>query len=245
MTHATTSTPLPRRATRARALILASAVAISAFVVGPTRAGAVPRTESVAIAIAAASTVDALESWDSTSNPADYVRFVQGRGRTATLTAIDLEVDPSTLRLEWANVGVEKQHVLLAAMTQLGVPYRSLKSAEGIGFDCSGLLIWAFAEAGVTIPRVSRDQIRAANPADRSMVEAGDLVYYPGHIGLYLGSDSMIHSPETGRLIEARQLPDKRLTFGDAVQAALEIAQPNVLLASGTGLLVDWPSPIS
>jgi cell wall-associated NlpC family hydrolase len=240
MTHTSTPTP-PHRATRMAALISTSVFAVSAFMIAPTHAAAVPRTESGAIAASAASAVVALESWNSTSNPADYVRFVRGRDRTATLAAIDLEVEPATLRGEWANVGREKQHALLAALTQLGVPYKYLKSAEGIGFDCSGLTIWAFAEAGVTIPRVSRDQIRGAKQVDRSTIEAGDLVYYPGHIGMYLGSGSMVHSPETGRLIEARQLPNKRFTFGDPVHASLDIEQP----AASGGLLVDWSSSIS
>lgn len=174
------------------------------------------RTQSEAIAAEAERALAALERWSSGHNPADYVRFVQSREATAAMTAADLQIDAGALRSVWAGVSIEKQHAVLAAMSQLGVPYRSIHSEEGVGFDCSGLTIWAFAEAGLDIPRVSRDQIRAAEPIDAADAEPGDLVYYPGHISMYLGVGTMVHSPYSGSYVEAIALPDRSLDYGDA-----------------------------
>jgi cell wall-associated NlpC family hydrolase len=93
-----------------------------------------------------------------------------------------------------------------------------------VGFDCSGLTRWAFATAEVEIPRVSRDQINDATATERDDAEAGDLVYYPGHISIYLGAATMIHSPNSGSHVEITWLPDKSLRFGDAEAAQLGAA---------------------
>ncbi len=172
------------------------------------------------------------------------MRFVQARESTATITATELELDVDLLRREWASTSSEKQQTLLAAMTQLGVPYRSLKSLPGVGFDCSGLTIWAFEQAGLGIPRVSNQQFRASNEVEYDEAQAGDLVYYPGHVSIYLGADAMVHSPDAGSHVEAVQLPTgKSLQFGD-------LAGP-VAAGEASGLervytaLVDRATPVT
>ena len=69
------------------------------------------------------------------------------------------------------------------------------------------------------LPRSSRDQIRAATQIDRAQLEPGDLVYYPGHISLYLGDDLVIHSPQPGQEVEVREMFSRSLRFGDAFNA--------------------------
>ena len=51
-------------------------------------------------------------------------------------------------------------------------------------------------------------------------LEPGDLVYYPGHISLYLGDDFVVHSPQPGQDVEVRQMFDRSLRFGDAVDGS-------------------------
>lgn len=201
---------------------LASAVVAVGVLAGVTLPGATsveaaPRSSSTVIAQQADRALQALDRWDATGNPTHYVRFVRDRDLAARLVAIDLQIDPSALRAAWVEVDTTKQHALLAAVSQLGVPYRSLASEEGVGFDCSGLTIFAFEQAGVDIPRVSRDQIRSADEVSHETAEAGDLVYYPGHVGIYLGADTMVHSPNSGNLVEVTHLPSKSLRFGDAL----------------------------
>lgn len=182
------------------------------------RAGAAAKTADGAVAAEAGRALQAFEAWDDDRNPADYVRFVHSRDRTASMTATELGVDPAGLARAWADVPADKQQALLAAMSQLGVPYRSIASEPGVGFDCSGLTIWAFAQADVEIPRVSGDQIRASDPVELDDAEPGDLVHYPGHIGIYLGLETFVHSPEPGSTVEARHVPERSLNFGSVVE---------------------------
>lgn len=220
-----TRTPLPNRFLP-RLAVVAAASALSVLglaLASANSADASARTKSAVIADAATEAVDALEQWQQTSHPLDYVRFVRHRDHTAALTEIEIEIGTDALRDAWAGVSVAKQHAVLSAVTQLGVPYRYLASKPGVGFDCSGLTIWAFESAGIEIPRVSRSQINAATATERDDAEAGDLVYYPGHISMYIGASSVIHSPETGSHVEiVGRLPDKSsLRFGDAEAAQL------------------------
>ncbi len=221
-----TRTPLPnprapRRTHRLAAIALAGVLSVAGFAVaGDTGVDAAPRTTSTVIATAAGQAVAALERWQQTSHPIDYVRFVQHRDQAATMTERDIELADGELRDAWANVSVAKQHAVLSAVSQLGVPYENLASEPGVGFDCSGLTIWAFGSAGVEIPRVSRDQINEAVATDRDDAEAGDLVYYPGHVSIYLGAATVIHAPNSGSHVEITDLPDKSLRFGDAEAAA-------------------------
>jgi cell wall-associated NlpC family hydrolase len=211
------------RVTAFRRLAIATLVAtigLASMATGSTDAAR--RTKSEMVAAEAGRALDALASWRSSQSPVDYVRFVQGRELTAAMTAADLDADADQLRDEWASVSIDKQTAALSALSQLGVPYRSLTSKPGVGFDCSGLTIWAFDQASIEIPRVSRDQFRASIEVDHDDAEAGDLVYYPGHISIYLGAELMVHSPNSGSHVEAAHLPDKSLSYGDIVGAMAE-----------------------
>lgn len=221
---------------------LAVGLVVAAAVFGVTtldHADAAPRSKSEVVAAEADRALDALAGWQATQNPADYVRFVQARQNTASLTATDLEIDPERLSSEWKAAGTEDQQAVLAALSQLGVPYRSLKSEPGVGFDCSGLTTWAFDQAGLALPRNSGDQIRVADRIEQDEAQAGDLVYYPGHVGIYLGADMMVHSPNSGSHVEARGLPTKHsLRFGDLAtvfeaQAASPVGQLPAALVDG------------
>jgi peptidoglycan DL-endopeptidase CwlO len=110
---------------------------------------------------------------------------------------------------------------VLAAMTQVGVPYRYNTSKEGVGFDCSGLTTFAWQRAGVSLVRQSGEQIRNAAPVDRETAKAGDLVQYPGHVMMYLGvGDAIIHSVMTGRTVELDTISDRKVRsvrFGDPI----------------------------
>ncbi len=198
---------------------LVATIGLASMATGSTDAAR--RTKSEVIAAEADRALEALASWRSSQNPFDYVRFVQARESTAAMTAADLDADADQLSDEWASVGIDKQTATLAALSQLGVPYRSLTSKPGIGFDCSGLTVWAFDQASIELPRISRDQIRAAIEIDHDDAEAGDLVYYPGHVSIYLGAELMVHSPNSGSHVEAAHLPDKSLRYGDIVDAVL------------------------
>lgn len=89
---------------------------------------------------------------------------------------------------------------LMAARQALGRPY--VWGANGpAGFDCSGLMQWAYAQAGVALPRTSQAQRYAGRTVPLSQARPGDLVVYradASHIGMYAGGGQVIHAPYPG-----------------------------------------------
>jgi peptidoglycan DL-endopeptidase CwlO len=90
------------------------------------------------------------------------------------------------------------------ARAQIGKPYVTGGNGPG-SFDCSGLTKYAWAAAGVTIPRVSRDQYAAGTKVSRSELQPGDLVYFGSpvyHVALYIGGGQMITAPQPGEYVK-------------------------------------------
>ncbi|PZT74658.1 MULTISPECIES: C40 family peptidase [unclassified Streptomyces] len=89
---------------------------------------------------------------------------------------------------------------VLAAQRALGLPY--VWGASGpSGFDCSGLMKWAWAQAGVSLPRTSQAQRHAGRMIPLSEARPGDLVAYradASHIAMYVGNGQVIHAPYPG-----------------------------------------------
>ena len=139
------------------------------------------------------------------------------RDQIAIEIANRLQIDPFRMVAAWQNTDLAHQTALMAAFTQLGVPYRRDSSKPGEGFDCSGLTTYAWGLAGTTLTRQSGAQIRAAAPRTAETAMAGDIVYYPGHVMLWLGVDTaIVHSPYTGRNVEVDTIAKRRSTkYGD------------------------------
>lgn len=97
-----------------------------------------------------------------------------------------------------------------AAFTRLGMPY--VWGATGpSSFDCSGLTQWAYAQAGVHLPRTSREQFDQLPKVALDQLAPGDLVFYatdaadPGtihHVGIYLGDGLSLYAPQTGSVVK-------------------------------------------
>lgn len=97
-----------------------------------------------------------------------------------------------------------------AAATRLGMPY--VWGATGpTTFDCSGLTQWAYAQAGVRLPRTSRAQYAQLPKVPLDQLAPGDLVFYavdvtnPGsihHVGIYLGDGLSLYAPQTGSVVK-------------------------------------------
>lgn len=101
-------------------------------------------------------------------------------------------------------------HVVRVAQQMVGVPY-VWGGATPKGFDCSGLVFYAYGETGLSIPRTSREQFRAARPISLDLARPGDLVFFRigrdvSHVGIYLGDNQFIHSPETGQSVKVTDL---------------------------------------
>jgi hypothetical protein len=102
-------------------------------------------------------------------------------------------------------VGGAFPQLLTAATRYLGRPYKWAGTFVGNGGgDCSGLVVRAFADNGITgIPRTSLGQRlwRRVKQVSASETGAGDLVWWPGHIGIVVNAGKMINSPHTGSVV--------------------------------------------
>lgn len=92
------------------------------------------------------------------------------------------------------------EKIVAAAYSQLGVPYVYGGTTPGVGLDCSGLVQYCYAAAGISLPRTSAAQggsgIAVTDP------QPGDIVCYSGHVGIYIGNGQMIHAPQTGDVVK-------------------------------------------
>ena len=103
------------------------------------------------------------------------------------------------------KVSARSQVAINAALKQLGTPYRYAMSKPGVAFDCSGLTTYAWAKAGVGLPRNSRAQYNALPKIPKSMAMPGDLIFTGSpihHVGIYLGGGTMVHAPQYGDVVK-------------------------------------------
>jgi cell wall-associated NlpC family hydrolase len=104
--------------------------------------------------------------------------------------------------------GAAAQTAVDAALSKLGKAY--VYGDEGPNtFDCSGLTLWAYGRAGISLPRTSGAQAGFGSAVSRSALQPGDLVYYGSpvhHIGIYLGDNKMVHAPTSGDVVKISPL---------------------------------------
>ena len=93
------------------------------------------------------------------------------------------------------------------AMRYLGVPY-VWGGASPAGFDCSGLVMYVFAQLGVSLPHYTGAQWNMGVPVARGDLQPGDLVFFDGlgHVGIYIGGGQFIHAPHTGTVVQISSL---------------------------------------
>jgi cell wall-associated NlpC family hydrolase len=127
---------------------------------------------------------------------------------------------------------------LRAAESRRGLPY-VWGAAGPTSFDCSGLVQWSFAQAGVRMPRVAADQARTGPAVPVSQLEPGDLLFYhtdptdPGyisHVAIYLGNGWMIQAPEPG--MDVQVVP---ASFGSQFAGAIRV-DPQIAAEVAAGL---------
>lgn len=93
------------------------------------------------------------------------------------------------------------------AVTLIGSPYRYGGSSPRRGFDCSGLVYYAFRESGIRVPRTTGAQLRHAQPVPLPEVLPGDLLFFRqrsnrvSHVGIYVGNGWFIHAPSRGKRV--------------------------------------------
>lgn len=96
------------------------------------------------------------------------------------------------------------------AKDQLGVRYK-YGGASKSGFDCSGLVWFAYSEIGLALPRTTGGLWSALTPVSRPELRPGDVIFFNiagkvSHVGLYLGGARFVHAPVSGRVVEMESL---------------------------------------
>lgn len=142
--------------------------------------------ERQALAAQAAQTAEAREA------------LVQDMASSADLSATAAAPAPSGTARVQVVVG---SNVVETARQFLGVPY-VWGGTTPAGFDCSGLVQYVYGLHGVSLPRTDAAQKAAGTVIDPDQAQPGDLVWHPGHIGIYAGNGMVIHAPRPGKSVE-------------------------------------------
>lgn len=141
----------------------------------------------------------------SAAEQARVVRAVAGP-RLATPSVAELPVAP----------GGAAATAIQVALSKVGAPYQ--RGATGPGsFDCSGLTSYAYAAAGVTLPRTSRAQAEIGRQVSRAELQPGDLVFYYtpiSHVALYIGDGMIVHARTYGTPLSVTTVDQGGFRFG-------------------------------
>lgn len=141
--------------------------------------------------------------------------IASARSRSATPAASTF-LPPASMGGDGSSVALR---AVAAAETQLGTPYVWGGSSPG-GFDCSGLVMWAYAQAGVSLPRTTYAQWGSGRHVSVADLQPGDLVFAwgLGHVTMYVGNGTVIHAPHSGDVV--RFAPMSYMSIDGVVRVA-------------------------
>ncbi len=127
--------------------------------------------------------------------------------------AIEAKLRADTAPQAAAAPGPAAAQAVQAAMSQTGTPYKYGGDGPG-GFDCSGLTMWAYAQAGVKLPHYSFDQFAMGEPVQRDAIQPGDLVFFdtagPGasDVGIATSPTTVVSATSSRGVLEHETFDD-------------------------------------
>jgi peptidoglycan DL-endopeptidase CwlO len=110
------------------------------------------------------------------------------------------DIAPPDAAIPGAPGGADRAVAIQAALSRIGSPY-SWGGSGPSAFDCSGLVMWAFQQQGISLPHSSQALANGGQPVDMSQMQPGDLVTYysdASHVGIYIGDGMMVHASTYG-----------------------------------------------
>lgn len=130
-----------------------------------------------------------------------------GRRKGKALIGVEVSETPNT------NNGVNSKasKAFEFCKSKLGTPY--LWGGTGPRYDCSGLMMKAYASVGISIPRTSKQQSTFGKSVSKSNLQIGDLVFFGSpvhHVGMYCGNNQYIHAPKTGDVVKISSLSGRK-----------------------------------
>ncbi len=112
-----------------------------------------------------------------------------------------------------AGTAPAARKVVENAYSQVGARYRSGGCTPSKGFDCSGLVQWAYASSGIKVPRITADQARVGRLVSPNSLQPADILVFKNgrgrrglHTAIYTGNGRFIHSPSNGQRVRTDSL---------------------------------------
>ena len=211
-----------RAATARRAL---AALAIVAVVTQPVDAFAIDGASSTAkgtdslqmpgarmrmrnpISVQAVSALHFIQRTENINDP----QYLAARKVVSDAVAMKMNIDAVALDEAWSRAPRAHQIAVLAAITQLDVPYLEGKEYPYVFMDCSGLMWYAWRSAGVDLPRQSVSQMDRHMRVDRRDAIVGNIVGEGTHIHMYLGvGNAMIHAPFNRKTVRLKMMSEEQ-----------------------------------
>jgi cell wall-associated NlpC family hydrolase len=140
-------------------------------------------------------------------------QYLAARKIVSDAVALKMKIDAVALDKAWSRAPRAHQIAVLAALTQLDVPYLEGKEYPYVFMDCSGLMWYAWRTAGVDLPRESVSQMDRLMRVERKDAIVGNIVGEGTHIHMYLGvGNAMVHAPFNRKTVRLKMMSEKQAT---------------------------------